>query len=407
MFLAARKLDSTTYGSLSLMLNTAQTWSLFIAGTVSITLARYVGRYRADDPARAASLIFTMLLSVFCIAILLALGAALASPLLSAELFDGGLSPLDVVILAVWTAMLTLQSSFQGAVTGLEQFRRNTWFALAGGSTTLFLMVVIVPPDLYWIAVALMTGVAVTTTLMGMLIHQTIGDLSASHRARFDSRKLLALVQFGLPAFAGGLLQTQSQWFANLQLATQENGLHAMAGLNVSLQWYAIMLFVPGAVANAMLPLLSRLNHDSQQRVVFTAGLSINLVVAIGAAIVVFLLSERILALYGSAYTEFNDAFKHFCIAAAIAGGTTMLSQQLMSMGRAIVSLLISGIWAATFLGSIFMPGGSTISIMTIGNAYIAANAVQCVTTLLALIIFSLMNQTGPYRSIANDQPGG
>jgi hypothetical protein len=54
-----------------------------------------------------------------------------------------------------------------------------------------------------------------------------------------------------------------------------------MAGLSIVLQWYAVVQFVPGVIANSMLPMLSRTERDPDTaRRIFRLGLGVNIVAA-------------------------------------------------------------------------------------------------------------------------------
>lgn len=391
LYLAARYLSTTDYGSLALMQNTAQTWSIFLAGGLSLTMAKYVGEFRMATPDRAASIISSLSILTLTMGLMLLLIAILFSHTIALQFFHKNLSPTDITILALWILIMSFQAIMQGAITGLEQYKKNALLAIIGGCVALT-FILCTPHQRGWIIAALITGALFTCINITKLVFSTVKSWGSFKWRYFDLAYFELILKFGLPAFLSSLVLTQAQWYANLKVANN-SGLAELAGLNVSLQWYSVILFIPGAVSNSMLPMLSRMVSDRVQQLKFLfAAFSINLLISSALVVVAVCWRHQILAHYGPEYIFYAQVFKYLAIASAINGASSIFMQQIASFGKGLILLYMNLLWAALFLGTIFLTASTENVGIHVANGYLIANSAQA--GLAMLIALYLSKQT-------------
>ncbi|MFZ5604681.1 MAG: oligosaccharide flippase family protein [Pseudomonadota bacterium] len=378
MLLAARALTAGEYGSLALMLNSAQAWSLLIGAGFSLTLSRFVASYRESQASRTPGLVVTLLLTALLLTVLVACSLMTFAEPLSRQFFAGSLLSDDVVVVGMWTFLLALVTVVQGALSGFEAFRQNALIGLGCGLLVLLLVFAGPATNQRWVLGSLLAGNVLTLLLSGVLLLLRVKTLYQPGNRLVDAAHLGPVLRFGLPALLGGVIVTQSQWHANVEVASTLGGLQKMAGLSVALQWYAIVQFVPGVIANSMLPMLARTERDpGTARRIFRLGLGVNLVAAIVMATAAISGRHLILALYGDHYPAFAEAFMVLALAASIAGSVSMLMQKIASHGKAVTLLLITLVWCATFFATLAGTGGENPLPVDVAVAYLVANAVQ------------------------------
>lgn len=387
MLLAARALDTGDYGALALTLNSAQAWSLLIGAGFSLTLSRFVASYRATAAAHAPGLVATSMLMALLLTLAITLMVSMFSVTLSSLYFSGSLKPGEVRVAGFWTFLLAMITVVQGALTGLEAFRHNAIIAFGCGLVTLLLVFAGPASNSHWVMGALIAGNMLALIFSGGLLLQRLRPLYRPGVRLVDIRYLAPVVQFGLPALLGGVIVTQSQWHANVQVASVTGGLERMAGLSIALQWYAIVQFVPGVISNSLLPLLSRAEGDrGTANRIFLLGVVINAVAAGVMAACVIAASHLILGWYGARYTEFSDAFMVLALAAGVAGCAAMASQKIASHGRATVLLAITTVWALVFFVTLDYRSAVAPAPVDVAAAYLVANTVQAALAVLWLL---------------------
>jgi|GEM_PF-6685165 len=398
MYLAARYLVAEAYGSLALITNTVQTWSILLAGGVSITLSKYAGEYRGKSLPCAASLISSLSILVAGMAALVFALTSFCGDFISRLFFNGKLSAHDVAVLGGWLFLLTMQTTVQGAISGLEQYKKTALFSLLGGSVALLLIYAIVPHQRDWILAALIIGTTLTWLTTSGAVITTIRSWKCGWRY-FDTAHMSLIIKFGIPAFVSGLVVSQSQWYANLKVANAANGLADLAGLNISLQWYAIILFIPGAVSNAMLPIMARLGTNQREQLSYLhLAFLTNLTIALLMAATAIAWRGQILGEYGEHYRGFAELFKYLAIAASINGATSIFTQHIASHGKGLLLLYINIFWALLFLCINFVLNFEQRHAEVVGISYMFSNAAQAI-----LVIFFSYRLTLQHKSKTHD----
>jgi O-antigen/teichoic acid export membrane protein len=141
------------------------------------------------------------------------------------------------------------------------------------------------------------------------LVRRALKDNNISFRWREAIPNLRLLRSDGLAPVASNFLIGLIAWLV-LGMVTKAAGLEELAAFNIANQWRTAVLFIPAAIGPLLLTKFSRLNALE----VDGFGHLKKSVTAVGIAgcasfIVIFAVTDPLLAAYGIAYTKYTEAF--------------------------------------------------------------------------------------------------
>ncbi len=263
---AARMLGAEGFGELTMVQGSVTTWATVAVLGMNLTATRYLADL-ADDPLRGGRILGLAYLVAggfgLCCAVGLLAGAGwlsarvLGEASLAASLRIGGLLMLVTVIDAVQA----------GGLAGLEAFRALAWTRLAYG-------VAIVPVMVAGVWLAGVEGAVAALTLAGAI--RAVGGRFMLWRAchargiRVDVRAAFEEVgviwRVSLPSALGGILVGIATWLAQVVFAQQPGGYPDLGVFSAALQWRMVILFLPTALGNVLLPLVAAQGEESSRR---------------------------------------------------------------------------------------------------------------------------------------------
>ncbi|QMT34408.1 hypothetical protein LNQ82_08340 [Conchiformibius steedae DSM 2580] len=132
------------------------------------------------------------------------------------------------------------------------------------------------------------------------------------------------------------------------------NGLgKEIAIFSVAMQWYSIILFVPGVLANLLLVEFSK-NRDILNLSYYIKRVFINFIITILVSILVFVLLLFVLPIYGKEYEKNMDVFLVFILVALVNSLNTVAGQFFISTNKQIWGFYCNVFWAMLVLAFVF-----------------------------------------------------
>ncbi len=380
----ARMLGKTGFGELGIIQSTIGVFSVFAGFGLGVTATKHVAEFRQKDPARAGRIIAlsTVVSAVagaivsvllFASASLLA-AKTLAAPHLAAHLRTGAL-------LLVFGAMNGVQV---GALAGFEAFKTATQVNLAAGLLAFPAVV----------GGAYLGGVkgAIWGLVAGLIVNSILGQFALTVEARragvplvfsgfLTERKIL--LSFSFPALLASLLVGPVSWVCSALLVNRRDGYSEMGLFNAANQWFAAMMFLPGVIGNAILPLLSEriaANDTASTKNAMIASMKIVAAIVLPVAALACVGSPYIMSLYGD---EFSDAWPILVVVvatAALVAVQAMVSQILVASAQIWTGFLMNLGWGTVFIAmTVILIGKGAMGLAT---ARLVAYLVHSVWTL-------------------------
>ncbi len=352
--IVARLLGKVGYGELGIIQSTVGVFGVFAGLGLGMTATKYVAEFREKDPQKAGRII--------------ALSSVVA-------FFSGGIVSIILIILSPWLASKTLSaphlsgllqisagllffgainSAQTGALSGFEAFKTIAIVNLISGVISFPLMVAGVWfLQLKGAVLALVASMVVNYFLNKIAIKRECKRYYIKPDVRNSVQEIPILWKFSVPAFLSSAMVGPVTWLCNTMLVNQPNGYAEMGIFNAANQWYNALLFLPGVMSQAVLPVLSE-RISIQDRVnsakvlnfsVKTNGISILAIAIIGS-----IMSPLIMQLYGEGFRSSWPTLVVVLITASLLAIQIPVGNIIAVSGRMWLGFLMNLGWGIVFI---------------------------------------------------------
>jgi O-antigen/teichoic acid export membrane protein len=350
----ARLLGKTKLGELGMILSTVNMFVAVAGLGLDTTLSKYIAEHRRKDPAKAGRILAMASMIALCsggtltVALLIAAKRIAASTLAAPELG---------VPLAMGSALVlfgALDKVQTGALNGLEAFPELVRLRVYSSTATFGLVVLGV-----WFAdvIGALGGYVlarlITWVLTSIALRLQCKQAGVPCALGGSWKERAILWHFSLPVFLGGIMMGPVMWAANAILVHQPGGYAALGVFNAANQWGGVLLFLPAAITQAALPVLSSVlgegDYNTAHRVL-KYNLLLQVLVVIPAALVLGLLSPQVMRLYGTGFVHTWPVLLGVLVTADFAAISVPVDDFLTASGRVWPQLVIGIAWAACLI---------------------------------------------------------
>lgn len=352
--LVARILGQTVFGELGIIQSTVGMLGTFAGFGLSITALKYVAELKIKDPERAGRIIYlSQLFSIIT-------GAAMSLGLVASASFlaENALASPDLSIYLQISAMIlffnALMDTRFGSLAGFEAFKTITKINVMTGILTFPLMLGGAYLSGLWGA----TWALVASSAIGFLfsyralVQKTrINGVQVSRSGSISELPLLW--KFSLPAFLSSILVMPVNWACHAMLVNQADGYKEMGAYNAANQWFNALLFLPGILAQVMLPIMSeKIGNDeaSSSNVILKYSVKLNILVVWPIVVLGGVSSPIIMGLYGESFADYWPTLIAILITAGILSIQLPVGQTITASGKMWAVMVINIAWASTFL---------------------------------------------------------
>jgi O-antigen/teichoic acid export membrane protein len=353
--LVARMLGKVGFGELGVIQSSVGMFGTFAGFGLGLTATKHVAEFRAKDPVRAGRIIALSSLVSWGTGGAMAVLLFVLAPWLAAHTLAaphlGGLLRIGSLLLLLGA----INGAQTGALAGFEAFKRIASINLIAGIAAFPLMV----GGTWWRGLE--------GSLLGLIASQALNCLLSFHGLREEarragvplayagaSREWNVLWRFSLPALLGGVMVGPVYWVCNTLLVNQPDGYGQMGLFNAANQWFGALLFLPGILGQAALPVLSeRLGENDAMRSgkVLSFYIKLNAVVVMPLVLLGCLASPWIMASYGTGFREAWPILVVVLVTAALLAVQTPVGQIIAASGRMWLGSVMNLGWAVCFIG--------------------------------------------------------
>jgi O-antigen/teichoic acid export membrane protein len=357
--LVARFLGREGFGLLGVIQSTVAMFQVFAGFGLGLMATKYVSQFRKTDPDRAGRIIgLSHIVAIVSGGVMSGVLFFLAGWLARNTLAAPELAPL-LRIAAPMLLLSSINGSQIGALSGFEAFKDIARVNLISGLATFPLMVAGT-----WLG-------GLTGATLALLASLVITCVLSQWKLRVHSRKASVLIKysgphdwpvlwhFALPAVLAGAMVPPVNWACVALLVNSPGGYGAMGLFNAANQWRNLLMFVPGMMMQAALPIMAAAHEHDEASSEFQRTLmmtqSIMVAAAFPIATVLMFGSGLILSLYGRGFQGGESVVIAVvattliqCIGAAT--GTAIEARGKMWMG-----LLLNSSWAAIYMGFVYL----------------------------------------------------
>lgn len=388
----ARMLGKTGYGEMGMVYSTMGMFGVFAGMGLGMTATKYIAEYRYNDPVRAGRIAgFTIIGSLLCSATLMFICIVLSRWLALTTMNRVEMAPL-LVAGSLMMFITAITGVISAIISGFESFRNLAKINIWQGVIAPFIAL----PCVWLYGVPGAIASVTITSAIGLLLYTLCLRQEFDHygiSAKYSKGGLSewpVLWKYALPSVLSGVLYTPTVWYANSILVKQPNGFGELGLFNAANQFRVAIIFLPGLLTSAMLPVLSEA-HSREDKSDFFKTISLNLqgtwIVALPLTVVVITFGQTFAAFFGRDFAECVPMIGILMISCFFSVVSGTLGTALAGSGRMWTGTLINIAWVGAFIISalVFIPrlGGVGLS-----YAYLIAYLLHTVWSVMYIELY-------------------
>ncbi len=342
----ARILGKESFGQLGIVRSTIGMFIVLGTGGIGVTATRFIAGYRSTDKSHAASIYllssrFAWGVGLFVTLVMLALSSTLATEVLHSPELTFSLQ-LGCLMLLV----SILNGCENGTLLGFEDFRAVAVNTLIGSIFEAVCM--IAGAYLYGLDGAVLgfgIGVLVLYLANFLSVRKAFRKWDITTRGqKIWSSDWKILYQYSIPATLSALTITPAFWLIRSMLV-RSDGYGELAIFEAADQWKVIILFIPGAISQIALPILSSVLDKKRFQNTLLANVLLIAVVSTLLAVFIAVFSPVIMPLYGQ---TFSDTLTLSLLAASTipSAVSNVLEMSIYSRNKMWTCFLMNMVWA-------------------------------------------------------------
>jgi O-antigen/teichoic acid export membrane protein len=343
----ARALGAEGFGEFGMIQSTVGMFGVFAGFGLGATTAKHVAEFRASAPSRAGAVLGLTTLAAMGSGILVAAICIVFGPWLAGSLLGNeGLAGL-IQLSAIQLVLLAVSGVFASALSGFEAFPRVAFLNVVQGLLTPLAMApAAVAFGLHGAVVAMIAASACELLLAAALLRS---------ECRSERR---VIWNFALPSLLSAMLVSPVIWIGNAMLANQPAGYRELGLFNSANQWRGLVMFIPGAVTAAILPVLAE-TYGRRADGLFRDAMRMNLqaawLVALPMAVIVICWSRELSLLFGKSFAGAERMTALLMIAAFMNIINVPVGAALAASGRMWTGAAMNLGWGAALVAASYV----------------------------------------------------
>jgi O-antigen/teichoic acid export membrane protein len=334
----ARILGQDAFGALGNIQNNVRAFAPLSGRGLGTTATRFVARYRRSDPDRASRVLSLTLFVGFAIILATAVVFFGLADFLAADVVNRpDLAPEIRLSVFLFIAMSAFQLLTE-ALAGFEGFR---WIARANQLEGILMLVAISLLAWFFGLIGAIGGMIIATGGAAIFACYVLFAEARSSGirplARFGWSEGSVLASYSLPNLLILFISMPAHWYLGVLLFVQPDGAAQTALFTVAGQWRNLLLYLPAAIIQASMPILSQMKaEDSKhgfERLICLQTQVIWLMTA-GAAVGMICFSTPLLAIYGPKYAGAHAVIVFGAILAGMQSTSVFFTTAIASQAK-------------------------------------------------------------------------
>lgn len=337
-------IDKDLVGKFGIIRSTVNMFSVFAGMGLGLTATKYISQHKNNDPKRTSSIIgmsnfFSIVICFFVSLLFWIFSKKLAVQLNSVELEDS-LKLSSFVIL--FSGLNGIQN---GILAGFERFKlisiNSIWASLISsivqiiGAKFYGLNGVIVGFGLNFIILYLINIISINKIIKNKYEYKIFN--------KNTFKDLRILWRFSLPAVLSGLMISPIVWITNVILIDSKDGYLFMADFDIANQWRNAILFIPSALSQIALPMMSANKFDF--KLILYKNLKINFIVSSIFVVILIALSPIIISFYGEEYSNARIPLIVMLITTVLMSVNNIVGNAITSLDKMWFGFLSNFLW--------------------------------------------------------------
>lgn len=388
--LVARILTKEVYGELGIIRSTIQMFVAVSAFGIGSTATKHIAEYRQSNPAQAVKIYCIANIFVFCIALLAMCVLMFTSEGIAKDLLNEPSLTSELRIASAILFFSLLNGAQSGALAGFEDFHVISKSNILNG----VLEIMLLPAGAYlWGLTGAVLGFGACFLGVFLYNHYYLSKEISKFRISIleqlrsiEMNDFKIILTFSLPIALSSWIIMLTYWFTKT-LMIKSIGFGAMANYDVAEQFKNQMLFLPGILAQVLLPIMANnLSGGNRNTAIQTArnNIKINVTLMILIFIGIIFLGKFLLSLYGKDYTNLFPLYV-LCFCAIIDSISNSLVPIIIASNKVWQVIAANVLWSISILLAFTLLNKIIMSENALALAYLCATIIQ--TLYLAIFL--------------------
>ena len=350
----ANILGNAKFGELGIIRSTI---SMFVAlGSLGlgITATKYIAEYKEKDKEKVSSIYYLSTSFAMVIGIVLSVSVILFSGYISDVVLKASYLNQEVCIGGILLFATIINGVQNGILSGFEKFKSIALNTLVSSCVEACFIII---GAYYWSVSGAVLGYGLGILTLSILNHISVKKAFMANEIDISLKKwnfkgASILYKFSIPAALSAFIVTPSYWIVKTLLVRFE-GFSQLGIYEASDQWRIIVLFIPAALSQIVLPILANEIHQGKKGNYIEAlkiNLLINFSIALLLAICISIFSPFIMKAYGHGFNT-NLPLILLAFSTVFSSIASVIGISIASRGKMWTGLCFNIIWGIMFVG--------------------------------------------------------
>lgn len=358
LMVLARLLGKIVYGQFVVIQSTLSMVGVFAGFGIGAAATRYAADLKTRNVTRLGHILTLAERTIFTFGLIASTGLVLSSEWMAVYILNSSDLRTPLAISACAILFLAIDGYQKSVLIGFESMRAFAVGTLVG--VILGVPVMLIGAKYFGLqgaSISLVINAFIQACVSRYQMTRVLRIHKIQRHADGCMNELPVLWRFALPALFSGVLVGPAHWCTQAMLANTPNGYAELAILGIAMQWFNIIMFVPGTAGRVILPMLTdhlvKNDHKSSRKILLYA-MSANAVVTVPVVIVFSLMSPFILTLYGPSFADNSTSIILALMAAALVAIQSPIGNLLAASSRMWLGALMNAGWAVSYIVSAY-----------------------------------------------------
>ena len=349
----ARILGKEAYGEFGMVRSTINMFVVFGYAGLGLTATKYISEFLKTHIERIPSIYILTNGFAFCTGIIVTAIVLILAPYLATNTLHCPELTNAIRVGAVLLFVTVINGAQNGVLSGLEDFKSIALNTLVGSiAETVFMLLGAYKFGVMGAVLGYGLGFIVLYITNHISIRSKFRQLNiVTSRKKINKADVKILYKFSLPAALSSIMVMPAFWVVR-SILVQHNGFGELAIYEAAEQWRTIILFIPAAVSQIVLPILSSLANTEISK--FWKVLKINMFlnggIAFAIAMVICLSSGFIMNFYGEGFGN-GLPLIILSISTIFSSVANVIGLSISSRAKMWMGLAFNTLWAIIFVG--------------------------------------------------------
>lgn len=351
--LLARIMGETAYGKLGIVQNTLGAIGLIAGMGLGMSATKYVAHFRDNDPVRTGKIIRLILTISIYIAIISTVIIILIAPTISINVLKNKEMSWALIVGSGLLLFGIMNSAVNGALSGLESYKKIARINFISGIFTLPLVVILAK---LWEVSGSIAGLVVSAGITFLLNKIALTKECRKRKiiiSKISWQEKTIIWDFTLPAAISGIIVSPIIWITNVMLIRMPNGYSQMGIFTAAQQWQTAIMFLPVSLSPLVLAMLSNVFYADDKynyKKIIYLSFAANGLVSLAGTLLVVLLAPTIMKCYGLGFSTGWPVLILMAFSALLMSLSNVVGQVIASSSSMWIGLLFNAMWATVFL---------------------------------------------------------